>query len=123
MAGDRTLRSSREVPAEWIDEARRLGLTVGEQLSFATMTFAGDTPQLADVKAVDDTYPLYGKLETHPPGLKPQAGSVLLAPRLMALLNLKSAILLMSAMPRCVLLARCYKSRMPASTLSRWRRG
>jgi predicted lysophospholipase L1 biosynthesis ABC-type transport system permease subunit len=24
------------------------------------MTFAGDTPQLADVKAVDDTYPLYG---------------------------------------------------------------
>lgn len=89
MAGDRTLRSSREVPAEWIDEARRLGLTVGEQLSFATMTFAGDTPQLADVKAVDDTYPLYGKLETQPPGLKPQTGSVLLAPRLMALLNLK----------------------------------
>ena len=89
MAGDRTLRSSREVPAEWIDEARRLGLTVGEQLSFATMTFAGDTPQLADVKAVDDTYPLYGKLETQPLGLKPQAGSVLLAPRLMALLNLK----------------------------------
>lgn len=89
MAGDRTLRSSREVPAEWIDEAHRLGLTVGEQLSFATMTFAGDTPQLADVKAVDDTYPLYGQLETQPPGLKPQAGSVLLAPRLMALLNLK----------------------------------
>ncbi|VFS94245.1 FtsX-like permease family [Raoultella planticola] len=38
---------------------------------------------------MDDTYPLYGKLETQPPGLKPQAGSVLLAPRLMALLNLK----------------------------------
>ncbi|HHG8774349.1 TPA: putative ABC transporter permease subunit YbbP [Raoultella planticola] len=90
MAGDRTLRSSREVPAAWIDEARRRGLTVGEQLNFATMTFAGDTPQLADVKAVDDTYPLYGKLETQPPGLKPQAGSVLLAPRLMALLNLKT---------------------------------
>ncbi len=90
MAGDRTLRSSREVPVAWIDEARRLGLTVGEQLSFATMTFAGDTPQLADVKAVDDSYPLYGQLETQPPGLKPQAGSVLLAPRLMALLNLKT---------------------------------
>ena len=90
MAGDRTLRSSREVPAAWIDEARRLGLTVGEQLSFATMTFAGNTPQLADVKAVDDRYPLYGKLDTQPAGLKPQAGSVLLAPRLMALLNLKT---------------------------------
>ncbi|HFZ1126469.1 TPA: ABC transporter permease [Klebsiella aerogenes] len=90
MAGDRTLRSSREVPAEWLAQARTLGLTVGEQLSFATMTFAGDTPQLADVKAVDDTYPLYGTLETAPAGLKPQRGSVLLAPRLMALLNLKT---------------------------------
>ncbi len=90
MAGDRTLRSSREVPAEWIAQARKSGLTVGEQLSFATMTFAGNTPQLADVKAVDDRYPLYGTLETQPPGLKPQAGSVLLAPRLMALLNLKT---------------------------------
>ncbi|HBW4183623.1 TPA: ABC transporter permease [Klebsiella pneumoniae] len=90
MAGDRTLRSSREVPAEWIAQARKSGLTVGEQLNFATMTFAGDTPQLADVKAVDDRYPLYGTLETQPPGLKPQAGSVLLAPRLMALLNLKT---------------------------------
>jgi putative ABC transport system permease protein len=28
------------------------------------MTFAGDTPQLADVKAVDDIYPLYGQLQT-----------------------------------------------------------
>ncbi|MBZ7639933.1 ABC transporter permease [Klebsiella oxytoca] len=90
MAGDRTLRSSRDVPGAWIDEARRLGLTVGEQLSFATMTFSGDTPQLADVKAVDDTYPLYGQLQTQPPGLKPHAGTVLLAPRLMALLNLKT---------------------------------
>lgn len=90
MAGDRTLRSSREVPAEWIAQAGQSGLSVSEQLSFATMTFAGDTPQLADVKAVDDRYPLYGTLETQPPGLKPQAGSVLLAPRLMALLNLKT---------------------------------
>lgn len=89
MAGDRTLRSSRVVPQAWIDEARQRGLKVGEQLTFATMTFAGDTPQLANVKAVDDLYPMYGKLETRPSGLKPQPGSVLLAPRLMALLNLK----------------------------------
>jgi predicted lysophospholipase L1 biosynthesis ABC-type transport system permease subunit len=39
------------------------------------MTFAGDTPQLADVKAVDDRYPLYGTLQTQPPGLKPQAAA------------------------------------------------
>lgn len=89
MAGDRSLQSSRAVPKAWIDEARQRGLKVGEQLTFATMTFARDTPQLANVKAVDDVYPMYGTLQTNPPGLKPQPGSVLLAPRLMALLNVK----------------------------------
>ncbi|WLI78864.1 putative ABC transporter permease subunit YbbP [Kosakonia sp. H02] len=90
MAGDRALRSSREIPQSWLDEARKNGLKVSEQVSFNTMTFAGDTPQLASVKAVDDIYPIYGELQTRPAGLKPQAGTVLLAPRLMALLNLKT---------------------------------
>jgi putative ABC transport system permease protein len=63
---------------------------VSEQLSFQTMTFAGDMPQLASVKAVDNIYPMYGELQTSPPGLKPEPGTVLLAPRLMALLNLKT---------------------------------
>ena len=89
MAGDRALQSSRPVPSGWIDEARKQGLKVGEQISFQTMTFAGDTPQLASVKAVDDIYPMYGELQTNPPGLKPKPGTVLLASRLMALLNLK----------------------------------
>lgn len=89
MAGDRALRSAREVPEAWLNQAKQDGLKVGKQLTFATMTFAGDTPQLASVKAVDGVYPMYGELETKPPGLKPEPGSVLLAPRLMALLNLK----------------------------------
>ena len=90
LAGDRALRSSRLVPTEWLDKAREMELKVGEQLTFTTMTFAGDTPQLANVKAVDDIYPMYGELQTRPPGVKPQAGTVLLAPRLMSLLNLKT---------------------------------
>lgn len=90
LAGDRALRSSREIPQAWLDEARKNGLKVSEQVSFATMTFAGDTPQLANVKAVDNLYPLYGDLQTTPPQVKPEAGTVLLAPRLMALLNLKT---------------------------------
>ncbi|WP_411201326.1 putative ABC transporter permease subunit YbbP [Kosakonia cowanii] len=89
MAGDRALRSSREIPPGWLEEARKNGLQVSEQVSFSTMTFAGDTPQLASVKAVDNRYPLYGELETQPAGLKPQPGTALLAPRLMALLNVK----------------------------------
>ncbi len=72
-----------------LTKQRKQGLKVGEQISFQTMTFAGDTPQLASVKAVDDIYPMYGELQTNPPGLKPKPGTVLLASRLMALLNLK----------------------------------
>lgn len=90
MAGDRTLRSAHPMPQPWRDRAQQLGLQVSAQLTFMTMTFAGDAPQLAAVKAVDQTYPLFGDLRTEPPGLKPQPGSVLLAPRLMALLGVKA---------------------------------
>ena len=43
-----------------------------------TMTFAGDRPQLADVKATDWAYPLYGELETLPPHVKFEPGTGLL---------------------------------------------
>ncbi|MFR0655409.1 putative ABC transporter permease subunit YbbP [Pantoea sp. SIMBA_079] len=89
MAGDRTLRSSRPVPEAWLTQAREEGLAISRQLSFTTMTFAKETPQLADVKAVDDAYPMFGTLQTEPPGLRPVAGSVLVAPRLLALLDLR----------------------------------
>lgn len=89
MAGDRTLRSGDVVPEAWLKKAREEGLSVSRQLSFMTMTFAGQTPQLAAVKAVDNRYPMFGVLQTQPPGLKPVAGTALAAPRLMALLNLK----------------------------------
>lgn len=88
MAGDRTLRSSSAIPDEWLAEARKDGLQVSRQLSFMTMTFAGDTPQLAAVKAVDQRYPLAGELKTWPAGLRLTPGTALAAPRLMALLNL-----------------------------------
>ncbi|NDJ58593.1 ABC transporter permease [Enterobacteriaceae bacterium 4M9] len=89
MAGDRTLRASREVPQAWLEKAQQDGLKVGRQLTFSTMTFAGDKPQLASVKAVDNVYPMYGELQTRPAGLKPQPGTVLVEPRLLALLELK----------------------------------
>ncbi|KAA5970083.1 putative ABC transporter permease subunit YbbP [Pantoea sp. M_9] len=89
MAGDRTLRSSRPVPEAWLTQAHEEGLAISRQLSFTTMTFARETPQLADVKAVDDAYPMFGTLQTEPPGLRPAAGSVLVAARLLALLDLR----------------------------------
>ena len=80
MAGDRALRSSREVPQAWLEEAQKRGLKVGKQLTFATMTFAGDTPQLANVKAVDDIYPMYGDLQTNPPWPETAGGQRIAGP-------------------------------------------
>ncbi|MGI1756526.1 putative ABC transporter permease subunit YbbP [Serratia marcescens] len=89
IAGDRVLRSAHPVPEGWLLDAQQQGLKVSRQLSFTTMTYAGDRPQLADVKATDLAYPLYGKLETRPANIQPEPGSVLVAPRLLALLNVK----------------------------------
>lgn len=89
MAGDRVLRSAHPVAEGWILDAQQQGLKVSRQLSFTTMTYAGERPQLAEVKATDVAYPLYGKLETRPANLKPEPGTVLVAPRLLALLGVK----------------------------------
>ena len=89
IAGDRVLRSAHPITEAWLQDAQSQGLKVSRQLSFMTMTFAGETPQLAAVKATDLAYPLYGALQTEPAGLKPEPGTVLVAPRLLALLNVK----------------------------------
>ncbi|WP_227721743.1 putative ABC transporter permease subunit YbbP [Yersinia proxima] len=89
LAGDRVLKTSHPAPEEWLLEAKQQGLSVSRQLSFMTMTFAGDRPQLADVKATDLAYPLYGKLETLPADVKLEPGTALVAPRLLALLGVK----------------------------------
>jgi putative ABC transport system permease protein len=89
IAGDRVLRTARPVPEGWLLDAQQQGLKVSRQLSFTTMTYAGDRPLLANVKATDAAYPLYGQLETLPANLKPVPGSVLVPPRLLALLDIK----------------------------------
>jgi len=89
LAADRVLRSAHPVPEGWLLEARQQGLTVSQQMTFMTMTYAGDRPQLASVKATDNAYPLYGTLQTDPPGQRVVPGAVLVAPRLLALLDKK----------------------------------
>ncbi|ACT07825.1 protein of unknown function DUF214 [Dickeya chrysanthemi Ech1591] len=89
LAGDRVLRASRPIDEQWLQQAQQLGLTQSRQVSFMTMTYAGDNAQLAQVKATDERYPLYGELKTQPAGLRVAPGSVLAAPRLLALLGLK----------------------------------
>lgn len=89
LAGDRVLSAAYPVPERWLLEAKQQGLTVSRQLSFMTMTFAGDRPHLAEVKATDLAYPLYGKLDTQPAGVRLEPGTVLVAPRLLSLLGVK----------------------------------
>lgn len=89
LVGDKVLRSAHPADEQWLTQAQQDGLSVSRQLSFTTMTFAGDRPQLADVKATDTLYPLYGELITQPAGLRPEPGEVLVASRLLSLLNLK----------------------------------
>ncbi len=89
LAGDRVLSAAYPVPERWLLEAKQQGLTVSRQLSFMTMTFAGDRPQLVEVKATDLAYPLYGKLDTQPAGVRLEPGTVLVAPRLLSLLRVK----------------------------------
>lgn len=89
IAGDRVLRTARPVPEGWLLDAQQQGLQTSRQLSFTTMTYAGDRPQLANVKATDLLYPLYGQLATRPANIKPQPGTVLVAPRLLQLLEVK----------------------------------
>lgn len=89
IAGDRVLRSARPVAEGWLLAAKQQDLQVSRQLSFTTMTYAGDRPQLVNVKATDLGYPLYGSLETRPANVKPQPGTVLVAPRLLALMGIK----------------------------------
>ncbi|MDC9582380.1 ABC transporter permease [Xenorhabdus sp. PR6a] len=89
LAGDLVLRASYPVDETWLQRAQEQGLVLSRQIAFSTMTYAGDIPQLAQVKAADERYPLYGELETHPRGLKPEKGAVLVAPRLLTLLGVK----------------------------------
>lgn len=88
LAADKVLRSSHSVPTDWLTIAKREGLTVSRQVSFMSMAYAGDTPLLSSVKAVDLFYPLYGELKTSPENIKPKVGEILVAPRLLALLNI-----------------------------------
>ncbi len=92
LAGDLVLRSSHPSDPIWLQEAQKEGLALSQQISFSTMAYATEDedarPQLVLVKAADKAYPLYGELITEPAGLSPTKGEILVAPRLLELLNL-----------------------------------
>ncbi|RLQ23023.1 FtsX-like permease family protein [Seongchinamella sediminis] len=63
LAADLVVRSSHEMPAEWLQEAQDAGLATATTLAFPSMVYAaGDSMQLVSVKAVSPAYPLRGEL-------------------------------------------------------------
>jgi putative ABC transport system permease protein len=86
IAADKVFQSPRPMIEPWIRDAQKMGLRVSRQLTFMTMLYSdhSDQPQLVEVKAVDEHYPLYGQLHTSPPIANVQPGGIWLAPSLRA---------------------------------------
>jgi putative ABC transport system permease protein len=98
LAADAVVRGGRELPARWLQQARKNGLQQALTLVFPSMVFAGeDNMYLASVKAVSDAYPLRGELTysaepfaaVRPVESGPARGEVWLDSRLFPLLDVE----------------------------------
>ncbi len=95
IGGDLGISARSPLPAELLDEARRLKLRVSATADFPSVLFAGGKSQLADIRATDPAYPLRGDLRvrdangTESSVHAPESGSVFAEHRLLAALDLK----------------------------------
>lgn len=64
IGGDFGVAGRQATPEDWITAADERGLQTARLVIFPSVVFAGDASQLADIKAVDDGYPLRGELLT-----------------------------------------------------------
>ena len=62
LAADLVLRSAAPLPADFLVEARDLGLATAETLAFPTVVLFGEETALAAVDAVSEGYPLRGQV-------------------------------------------------------------
>ena len=97
LAADLVVRSSREMPANWLQEGTAGGLKVATTLAFPSMVYStSDAMQLVSVKAVSAAYPLRGELtfssepfgEARAVTSGPAVGEVWLDSRLFPLLDI-----------------------------------
>ncbi|MGD2136887.1 MAG: FtsX-like permease family protein [Gammaproteobacteria bacterium] len=97
LGGDLSLESPRPVDAAWLREARAAGLQTVETLQFASVVVSGEELLLASVKAVQDGFPLRGRLRTAAAPFAadtgttalPRPGEAWAAPRLLTALGLQ----------------------------------
>jgi len=62
LAADKVISSDEPIDTEIVDYATSLGLRTSETLGFLSMVFSEERAQFTSVKAVDQHYPLRGKL-------------------------------------------------------------
>lgn len=66
LGGDLVLVSSRPLSADYLQQARALGLETAHTISLSTMVSLGEQWQLSQLKAVSEGYPLRGELRVAP---------------------------------------------------------
>ena len=66
IAADRRLNSRYPVDTQWLDEAQRVGLQTAQQISTRSMVFGEQEMALADLRAIDNQYPLKGSITVAP---------------------------------------------------------
>jgi putative ABC transport system permease protein len=101
LGGDAVLISDHAISPQFITEAKQAGLQAASTLEFASMAIKNDKNQLAEIKAIDDSFPLIGDFgvvfatgnaaENSAQNLQtqPKPGEVWIEPRLANALNLK----------------------------------
>ncbi len=62
LAADRVIQSTDTIDDEILDKAASMGLQQSQTLNFLSMVFSEERAQFSSVKAVDDNYPLRGRL-------------------------------------------------------------
>ena len=97
IAADLVISSSRQINADYIQAAQQRGLRIANITQFRSVAVANEQPQLTEVKAVTDAYPLRGELriadapygEDRATNVIPARGEVWVEPRLLQSLNLQ----------------------------------
>ena len=96
IAADLVISSSRRINADYIQAAQQRDLTLANTTQFRSVAVANEQPQLVEVKAVTEHYPLRGELriadapygEERVTKTIPARGEVWVEPRLLQTLNL-----------------------------------
>ena len=87
LAADLVAEQGEPIPEAWVERARALGLATSRQVTFPSVLFLQGRPRLVQVKAVDDAYPLRGRLRIAAPdgsivSQPPRPGEAVVEPRL-----------------------------------------